>query len=130
MHSNPLLHSLTVLSSTVDLFNTSKVTGLPTNRPAARTAGTRVVRVAGYEILPTLWAVSNYLGNKHFRGQHGCVGVCVCVYVRVCVHVCCGAAVALIPPPCPPHPTPRLPPLQRPHLLPPAGHADSGRVLC
>lgn len=90
MHSNPnpLLHSLTVLSSTVDLFNSSKVTGLPTNRPAARTAGTRVVRVAGYEILPTLWAVSNYLGNKHFRGQHGCVCVCVCVSMCVCVCMC------------------------------------------
>jgi hypothetical protein len=62
------------LPSTVsDSFNSNKITGNPTNKPETCGSGAafpRVVRCIGYEVLPSLWALSNFLASKHFRGQH------------------------------------------------------------
>jgi hypothetical protein len=90
------LHTASVKppGSPLDTFNTSKVTGLPTNRvinatstpiPASSSSSSsssspsssksmalncrssnRVVRCVGYEVMPSLWAVSQFLRDKHF----------------------------------------------------------------
>ena len=57
------------LGTSVDSFNTSKITGLPLNKASIQKPH-RIVRCVGYEVLPTLWAVSNYLSIKHFRSEH------------------------------------------------------------
>ena len=74
-HALAIFHGLhtSMPGATVDSFNMNKITGNPTNKnkdKASVTGSLRAVRCVGYEVLPSLWALSNFLADKHFRGQH------------------------------------------------------------